>query len=180
MEIIKTPLSGLLIIKPNVFFDQRGYFFEDYNAKRFQEHGITTCFVQDNQSFSQKGVVRGLHFQRPPFAQDKLVRVVKGSVLDVAVDIRKNSETYGMHHAVLLSGDNFLQFYIPQGFAHGFVALEDDTIFAYKCSNYYNKPSEDSIRFDDPTLDIDWKTDISLISDKDKVGKFFADFISEF
>ena len=180
MEIIKTDIEGLILIKPKVFFDERGYFFEDYNEKRFKEAGITDVFVQDNQSFSKKGVIRGLHFQCPPFAQSKLVRVIKGRALDVAVDIRKGSPTYGKHHSVELSGDNFLQFYIPTGFAHGFVALEDDTIFAYKCGEFYNKASEASILFNDSDLNIDWKTDPSVISEKDMVGVRFKDFKSPF
>jgi dTDP-4-dehydrorhamnose 3,5-epimerase len=180
MEIIKTEIEGLLLIKPDVYYDERGYFFENYNEKRFHDAGITDVFVQDNQSFSKKGVIRGLHFQCPPFAQSKLVRVIKGRVLDVAVDIRKGSPTYGQHHSVELSGDNFWQFYIPAGFAHGFVALEDDTIFAYKCGAFYNKASEASILFNDPDLNIDWKTDPSLISEKDLVGIRFKDFNSPF
>lgn len=180
MEIIKTNIEGLLVIKPDVYFDERGYFFENFNEKRFNDLGITDHFVQDNQSFSKKGVIRGLHFQCPPFAQSKLVRVIQGRVLDVAVDIRKGSPTYGQHFAVELTGDNFLQFYIPTGFAHGFVALEDDTIFAYKCGAFYNKASEASIRFNDPDLNIDWKTDPSIISEKDLVGVSFKDFNSPF
>lgn len=180
MEIIKTEIEGLLLVKPDVYYDERGYFFENYNEKRFREAGITDVFVQDNQSFSKKAVIRGLHFQCPPYAQSKLVRVIKGRVLDVAVDIRKGSPTYGKHHAVELSDDNFMQFYIPTGFAHGFVALEDDTIFAYKCGEFYNKASEASILFNDPDLNIDWKTDPSVISGKDLVGVRFKDFISPF
>lgn len=180
MEIIKPNIEGLLVIKPDVYFDERGYFFENFNEKRFNDLGITDHFVQDNQSFSKKGVIRGLHFQCPPFAQSKLVRVIQGRVLDVAVDIRKGSSTYGQHFAVELTGDNFLQFYIPTGFAHGFVALEDDTIFAYKCGAFYNKASEASIRFNDPDLNIDWKTDPSIISEKDLVGVSFKDFNSPF
>lgn len=180
MEIIKPNIEGLLVIKPDVYFDERGYFFENFNEKRFNDLGITDHFVQDNQSFSKKGVIRGLHFQCPPFAQSKLVRVIQGRVLDVAVDIRKGSSTYGQHFAVELTGENFLQFYIPTGFAHGFVALEDDTIFAYKCGEFYNKASEASIRFNDPDLNIDWKTDPSIISEKDLVGVSFKDFNSPF
>ena len=180
MEIIKTEIEGLLLVKPDVYYDERGYFFENYNEKRFREAGITDVFVQDNQSFSKKAVIRGLHFQCPPYAQSKLVRVIKGRVLDVAVDIRKGSPTYGKHHAVELSDDNLMQFYIPTGFAHGFVALEDDTIFAYKCGEFYNKASEASILFNDPDLNIDWKTDPSVISEKDLVGVRFKDFISPF
>lgn len=180
MELIKTPIEGLIVVKPDVFHDERGYFFENYNEKRFKDTGITDNFVQDNQSFSKKGVIRGLHFQKPPYAQSKLVRVIKGRVLDVAVDIRKGSPTYGQHYAVELTGDNFLQFYIPTGFAHGFVALEDNTIFAYKCGAFYNKASEASIRFNDPNLNIDWKTDPSIISEKDLVGVDFKSFDSPF
>ncbi len=180
MEIIKPNIEGLLVIKPDVFFDERGYFFENFNEKRFNDLGIPDHFVQDNQSFSKKGVIRGLHFQCPPYAQPKLVRVIQGRVLDVAVDIRKGSSTYGQHYSVELTGDNFLQFYIPTGFAHGFVALEDDTIFAYKCGAFYNKASEASIRFNDPDLNIDWKTDPSIISEKDLVGVSFKDFNSPF
>lgn len=180
MEIIRPNIEGLLVIKPDVYFDERGYFFENFNEKRFNDLGITDHFVQDNQSFSKKGVIRGLHFQCPPFAQSKLVRVIQGRVLDVAVDIRKGSSTYGQHFAVELTGDNFLQFYIPTGFAHGFAALEDDTIFAYKCGAFYNKASEASIRFNDPDLNIDWKTDPSIISEKDLVGVSFKDFNSPF
>ncbi|MEG1555289.1 MAG: dTDP-4-dehydrorhamnose 3,5-epimerase [Bacteroidales bacterium] len=180
MEIIKTPIEGLLVVKPAVYYDGRGYFFESYNEKRFKENGITDIFVQDNQSLSQQGVVRGLHFQCPPYEQAKLVRVIQGSVLDVAVDIRKKSPTYGKYFSIVLSADNFLQFYIPAGFAHGFVALEENTIFAYKCSQFYNKASEDSIRYDDPLLNIDWKIKASVISDKDLIGHYFKDFISKF
>lgn len=180
MEVIKPNIEGLLVIKPDVYFDERGYFFENFNEKRFNDLGISDHFVQDNQSFSKKGVIRGLHFQCPPFAQSKLVRVIQGRVLDVAVDIRKGSPTYGQHFAVELTGENFLQFYIPTGFAHGFVALEDDTIFAYKCGEFYNKASEASIRFNDPDLNIDWKTDPSIISEKDLVGVSFKDFNSPF
>lgn len=180
MEVIKPNIEGLLVIKPDVYFDERGYIFENFNEKRFNDLGISDHFVQDNQSFSKKGVIRGLHFQCPPFAQSKLVRVIQGRVLDVAVDIRKGSPTYGQHFAVELTGENFLQFYIPTGFAHGFVALEDDTIFAYKCGAFYNKASEASIRFNDPDLNIDWKTDPSIISEKDLVGVSFKNFNSPF
>lgn len=180
MEIITTPIEGLLIIKPKVFHDARGYFFEDYNERNFFEAGIRDKFVQDNQSCSIKGVIRGLHFQCPPYAQSKLVRVIQGRALDVAVDIRKGSPTYGQHFSVELSAENFLQFYISTGFAHGFVALEDQTIFAYKCGEFYNKASEASIKFNDPDLNIDWKTDPSVVSDKDLVGVAFKDFDSPF
>lgn len=180
MNIIKTEIDGLIILEPKIFHDERGYFFESFNEKVFKEAGVIDNFVQDNQSCSQKDVVRGLHFQKPPFAQAKLVRVIQGSVIDFAVDIRRNSPTYGKYVSVLLSGDNFKQFYIPVGFAHGFTALEDNTIFAYKCSNFYNKESEGSIIFNDPILNIDWKTPNPIVSDKDLLASNFADFVSPF
>jgi dTDP-4-dehydrorhamnose 3,5-epimerase len=180
MKIIETPLKGLYVIKPKVFKDERGYFYESYNQKMFQNAGITDIFVQDNQSFSQKNVVRGLHFQSPPFAQAKLVRVIKGAVLDVVVDIRKNSPTYGKHYAIELTEENFLMLYVPVGFAHGFATLEDNTIFAYKCSNFYNKESENTILWNDPDLNINWNFKNPILSEKDKNGKLFRDFISPF
>ena len=180
MEIIKTKIEGLLIIEPTVFKDDRGYFFESYNEQRFKELGITDDFVQDNQSCSQKGVVRGLHFQKPPFAQAKLVRVLRGAVLDFAVDIRKGSPTYGQYVSTLLTADNFRQFYLPTGFAHGFAALEDDTVFAYKCSAFYNKASEGCILFNDKDLNIDWQGENPITSEKDMMGERFADFDSPF
>lgn len=180
MNIITTEIDGLIILEPKVFHDERGYFFESFNEKVFKEAGVLDNFVQDNQSCSQKDVVRGLHFQKPPFAQAKLVRVIRGSVIDFAVDIRKNSPTYGKYVSVLLSGDNFKQFYIPVGFAHGFTALEDNTVFAYKCSDFYNKESEGSIIFNDPLLNIDWKTSNPIVSDKDLLASNFADFVSPF
>ncbi|MDY6325807.1 MAG: dTDP-4-dehydrorhamnose 3,5-epimerase [Bacteroidales bacterium] len=180
MKIIKTEIEGLLIIDPVVFRDDRGYFFESYNIEKMRAAGIEIDFVQDNQSSSMKDVVRGLHFQTPPFAQAKLVRVVKGSVVDVAVDIRKNSPTYGKHVSVLLSADNFRQFYLPEGFAHGFVALEDDTVFSYKCSALYNKESERCIVFNDPDLGIEWNVENPVVSEKDLQGERFAGFSSPF
>lgn len=180
MQTIETPIPGLLILEPRVFLDNRGYFFESYNEKTLENAGIHEHWVQDNQSCSQKGVVRGLHFQKPPFAQAKLVRVLKGAAIDYAVDIRKGSPTYGQYYSVLLTEDNFRQFYIPIGFAHGFVALEDNTLFFYKCSNFYNKESEGSIRFDDPDLYIDWKVQNPLTSEKDMQGPFLKDFDSPF
>ena len=180
MEIIKTPIEGLLIIEPTVFKDDRGYFFESYNEQRFKELGINDNFVQDNQSCSQKNVVRGLHFQKPPYAQAKLVRVLHGAVIDFAVDIRKNSPTYGQYFSTLLTADNFRQFYIPAGFAHGFSALEDNTVFAYKCSNFYNKASEGCILFNDKDLNIDWQTESPITSEKDLLGEPFATFKSPF
>ena len=142
MTVERTLIEGLLIIKPRVFEDPRGYFFESYHQKALQEAGLNENFVQDNQSLSQTGVLRGLHFQAPPHAQGKLVRVVTGAVLDVVVDIRKNSPTYGKHFAIELSEENKTSFWIPEGFAHGFATLRDNTIFQYKCTNYYNKPAE--------------------------------------
>ncbi|MEI6454676.1 MAG: dTDP-4-dehydrorhamnose 3,5-epimerase [bacterium] len=180
MEIIKTPLEGLLIIKPDVFEDERGYFFESYNHARLLKHGLDLRFVQDNESKSKQGVLRGLHFQAPPYDQGKLVRVMRGSVLDVAVDIRKNSSTYGKWESIVLSGQNKWMYWIPSGFAHGFVTLEDDTIFFYKCTNVYNKPSEGSILWSDPDLGIDWGIAEPVISEKDKVSPLFRDFVSPF
>jgi len=180
MEIIKTPLAGLLIIKPDVFEDERGYFFESYNRDKFLAHGIDVTFVQDNESKSRKGVLRGLHFQNPPFDQGKLVRVMRGSVLDVAVDIRKNSPTYGKSSSIVLSGQNKWMYWIPTGFAHGFLTLEDDTIFFYKCTNVYNKESEGAIRWNDPDLGIDWGIGEPVISPKDEVAPMFREFESWF
>jgi len=180
MEIIHTPLEGLLIIKPDVFEDERGYFFESFNLEKFLAAGIDLKFVQDNESMSKKGVLRGLHFQSPPFAQGKLVRVMRGSVLDVAVDIRKDSPTYGKWESVVLSGKNKWMYLIPAGFAHGFVTLEDDTIFFYKCTNVYNKASERSILWNDPVLNIDWGINDPVISDKDKISPVFKGFLSPF
>ena len=180
MEIIKTSIEGLLIIKPDVFKDERGYFFESYNKERFTKEGLTMNFVQDNESKSSKGVLRGLHFQKPPYAQGKLVRVVKGSVMDVAVDLRKDSPTYGKWESVVLSEDNKLLFWIPEGFAHGFVTLEDDTIFNYKCTNVYNKESEGSLLWNDPDINIDWNIENPILSEKDKVSPLFKNFETPF
>jgi len=181
MQIIYTPIEGLVILEPRIFHDTRGYFYESYNQQKMSELGIDTIFVQDNQSYSQKGVIRGLHFQRPPFAQAKLVRVIKGKVLDVAVDIRKGSPTYGQHYSVLLTGDNHRQFFIPEGFAHGFVALEDNSIFTYKCSQFYHKEAEMSIRYNDPILNIDWGLDETpIMTEKDLCGVLFDQFNTPF
>jgi len=180
MKIIETPLKGLLIIEPQVFKDERGYFYESYNQEKFFKAGITDVFVQDNQSLSQKNVVRGLHFQHPPYAQAKLVRVIKGSVYDVVVDLRKDSPTYGQSFGIELTEENFLMLYVPIGFAHGFATLQDNTIFAYKCSAFYNKASEDTILWNDPTLNIDWKVQNPILSEKDKQGKLFQHFQSPF
>ena len=180
MNFKKTEIEGLIIIEPRVFEDDRGHFFESYNKNEFSENNINTDFVQDNQSLSQKGVLRGLHFQTPPFAQAKLIRVISGSVLDVAVDIRKESQTYGKHHKVILSATNKKMFFIPEGFAHGFLTLEDNTIFSYKCSNFYHTPSENSILWNDKNLNIDWNFDTPLLSEKDKEAQSFNNFITPF
>jgi dTDP-4-dehydrorhamnose 3,5-epimerase len=180
LEIIKTKLEGLLIIRPRVFEDDRGYFFESFRLDKMREFGIDLDFVQDNESKSQKDVLRGLHFQNPPFEQGKLVRVVKGAVLDVAVDIRKDSGTYGEWLSQELTEENKSMLWIPPGFAHGFLTLQNDTIFQYKCTNYYNKDSEGSIRWDDPTLKIKWDVVNPAVSDKDQDAPSFKDFSSKF
>ena len=180
MEIIETKIKDLLIIKPDVFTDDRGYFFESYNKERFEKYGLEMNFVQDNESQSMKGVLRGLHFQKPPFAQGKLVRVVKGAVRDVVVDLRKDSPTYGHWESVILTEGNKLMYWIPEGFAHGFVCLEDHSVFTYKCTNVYNKTSEGSIRWNDPDLNIDWEIENPILSEKDKVSPMFRDFVSPF
>lgn len=180
MEIVRTPLEGLLIIKPDVFEDERGYFFESYNHEKFLDHGIGADFVQDNESKSRKGVLRGLHFQNPPFAQGKLVRVMQGAVLDVAVDIRKGSPTYGKWSSIVLSGQNKWMYWIPAGFAHGFLTLEDGTIFFYKCTSKYHRESEGAIRWNDPDLDIDWGLADPLVSPKDRVAPLFRELTSNF
>ena len=180
MNITKTDIQGLIIIEPQIFKDSRGTFFESWNAKKFKQLGINEDFVQDNQSVSSKGVLRGLHFQNPPYAQAKLVRVLKGSVLDIAVDLRKNSTTYGKHVSVILSEENNKSFFIPKGFAHGFLSLEDNTVFNYKCSDYYNKDSEGSLLWNDEDLKIDWQIDNPLISEKDLQADFFKNFKTKF
>ncbi|MES2593377.1 MAG: dTDP-4-dehydrorhamnose 3,5-epimerase [Bacteroidota bacterium] len=180
MQVTTTPLSGLLIIQPKVFADDRGYFYESYNKPLFKQHGIDAEFVQDNQSLSQTGVLRGMHFQNEPYAQGKLVRVIKGAILDVVVDIRKNSATYGQYFALELNEGNKTMLWIPPGFAHGFLTLENDTIFSYKCSNYYNKASEGCILWNDSDVGINWGITNPVLSDKDKEGTPFKDFKSLF
>lgn len=180
MNIKKTPLKDCFILEPAVFGDGRGYFFESFNKKKFKKlTGLNIDFVQDNESFSNRGVIRGLHFQTGEWAQAKLVRVIRGKVLDVAVDIRKNSPTYGKHFSIELSGENKLQLFIPRGFAHGFSVLENDTIFSYKCDNYYNKESEGGIVYNDAKLSINWElnNDNISISDKDKLLPSFNEVI---
>ena len=180
MEVKSTPIPDLYIIQPKVFEDDRGYFFESYSKAEFTKHGIDADFVQDNQSLSQKGVLRGLHFQNPPFAQGKLVRAIKGGIFDVAVDLRKASPTYGEHFDIELTEKNKTMLWIPPGFAHGFLTLEDNTIFSYKCSNIYNKESEGSIIWNDHTLSIKWGINNPILSEKDKTGPLFKDFKSMF
>jgi dTDP-4-dehydrorhamnose 3,5-epimerase len=180
MKVEETFIEGLKVITPQVFFDKRGYFYESYNEKTFKENGLDMVFVQDNESKSDKNVLRGLHFQKPPFSQGKLIRVIKGGVMDVVVDLRKNSKTYGQHYKLILSEENKLMFYIPEGFAHGFLTLEDNTIFSYKCTNFYNKASEGGIMWNDKTLKINWNIINPIISDKDTMNESFIDFNSPF
>lgn len=170
MNIIKTEIDGVVIIEPRLFKDDRGYFFESYSEKDFNAQVREIKFVQDNESKSSYGVLRGLHFQKPPYAQSKLVRVIKGAVLDVAVDIRKGSPTFGKHVAVELTEDNHRQFFIPRGFAHGFSVLTPEVIFQYKCDNFYAPQSEGALAWDDPNLGIDWciPSDKIILSEKDK------------
>ena len=170
MKVIDAGLEGLKIVDPDVFGDARGWFCEQYNAARYKAAGITADFVQDNESLSSKGVVRGLHWQAAPHTQAKLVRVIRGAAWDVAVDIRKGSPTFGKHVSVVLSGENRKQFFIPRGFAHGFIVLEDDTLFSYKCDNLYCAAADRGMRFDDPALGIEWpKVDVELrLSEKDR------------
>ncbi|MBD5261938.1 MAG: dTDP-4-dehydrorhamnose 3,5-epimerase [Bacteroides sp.] len=182
MNIIKKNIEGVVIIEPRIFKDARGYFFESYNKQEFDEKVAKVDFVQDNESCSTYGVMRGLHFQRPPFAQAKLVRCVKGAVLDVAVDIRKGSPTYGQHVAVELTEDNHRQFFIPRGFAHGFAVLSDIAVFQYKCDNYYHPEANGGIYILDESLGIDWGIDSSktILSEKDLKHCLFKDFDSPF
>ena len=180
MEILKTPIEGLLVINPKIFGDDRGYFFESWSEESFAKNGLDLDFVQDNQSLSSKGVLRGLHFQNPPFGQGKLVRVIKGAVLDVVVDIRKESTTYGQYFSIELNEENKTIFWIPPGFAHGFITLEDDTIFTYKCTGVYNSASEEALLWSDKDLNIDWGTIKPLVSDKDLVAGSFKNFKSQF
>ncbi len=182
MEVIKTDIEGVVILKPHVFNDSRGYFFESYSKKIFDSLVREINFVQDNESCSSKGVMRGLHFQRPPFTQSKLVRCVRGAVLDVAVDIRKGSPTYGRHVAVELTEENHLQFFVPRGFAHGFAVLSETAVFQYKCDNYYHPEADGGISILDNSLGIDWKTDPAgaILSEKDLRSPMLADFDSPF
>ena len=182
MEVIKTDIEGVVIIEPRIFKDARGYFFESYSKKEFDEKVAPVEFVQDNESCSSRGVMRGLHFQRPPYAQAKLVRCVKGRVLDVAVDIRKGSPTYGKHVAVELTEDNHRQFFIPRGFAHGFAVLSDVAVFQYKCDNYYHPEADGGISILDDSLGIDWGISLeeAILSEKDRKHPLLAGFDSPF
>lgn len=184
MNIIETPIQDLLVFDPKIWKDSRGYFYESFSQRVFEQAGIDVNFVQDNQSFSQKGTLRGMHAQANPFAQGKLVRVIQGKVVDVAVDIRKNSATYGQHFAIELSADNHKQLWVPPGFLHGFLTLENDTIFAYKVTNYYDKDSEIGVMYNDPALNIDWAAYLDpsdfLLSDKDLILSDFASLKSPF
>lgn len=176
----KVKIPGLLILEPAVFSDERGFFIETYSRDRYREAGIEAAFVQDNLSVSRRGVVRGLHYQAPPFAQGKLVSVLRGRVLDVAVDIRAGSPTYGQHVAVELSADNHRQFWIPAGFAHGFVSLEEDTLFAYKCTAPYSKEHDRGIRWNDPVVGIDWGIGDPIVSEKDRAHPLLSEIAQEF
>ena len=180
MKITTTPIDGLLVIEPQIFKDSRGYFFESYNQDKMKAAGIVLSFVQDNQSLSQMGAVRGLHFQAAPFEQGKLVRVVAGAVRDVVVDIRKNSPTYGQHFSIDLSAENQLMFWIPPGFAHGFETLENNTVFLYKCTNMYDKNSEGGLLWNDPAIGIKWQTSDAIVSEKDQILPLLKDFVSPF
>ena len=182
MEVIETAIDGVVIIEPKVFKDQRGYFFESFSQREFEAKVRKINFVQDNESMSSYGVMRGLHFQRPPYTQSKLVRCVRGKVLDVAVDIRKGSPTYGQHVAVELSEDNHRQFFVPRGFAHGFAVLTDTAVFQYKCDNFYAPQADGGISIKDESLGIDWKipTDMAILSEKDTLHSCLKDFDSPF
>ncbi|OJV86533.1 MAG: dTDP-4-dehydrorhamnose 3,5-epimerase [Bacteroidia bacterium 44-10] len=177
MNIIKTKIEGIVIMEPKIYGDSRGYFFESFSEEWFQQNVCNTHFIQDNESKSRYGVLRGLHFQKPPHTQSKLIRVIKGVVLDVAVDIRKGSPTFGQYVSILLTEENKIQCFIPRGFAHGFVALSEEAVFQYKCDNYYAPQSEGAIAFNDPDLAINWQIDHSdiLLSEKDKKHPFLKD-----
>ena len=181
MKITPLDIPDVILLKPNLYEDERGFFYESFNQRDFIEAtGASLNFVQDNHSKSKKGVLRGLHFQRPPYDQGKLVRVMHGAVLDVAVDLRRSSATYGEWVSVELNHENKWMYWIPPGFAHGFVTLEDNTVFFYKCTKVYNKESEGSIYWNDPDLNIDWKVDNPILSEKDMNGPSFKDFVTPF
>lgn len=182
MKLEQTYIKNLVIITPDVFEDDRGFFFESYNKNKLKSLGIGVDFVQDNQSFSQRGTLRGLHYQNPPYAQAKLIRVIQGEIMDVSLDLRKDSPTYGQHFGIKLTAENKKQLLVPQGFAHGFSVLSETAVVLYKCDQFYNKASEGGIRFDDPTLNIDWGMDLkeAIVSEKDLVLPDFANCNSEF
>jgi len=182
MKIEETFIKDLVVVEPTVFGDERGYFFESYSKTKFEDLGINIDFVQDNQSFSKKGTLRGLHYQNPPFAQTKLVRVLEGEIIDVAVDLRKYSPTYGKAFSVLLSAENKKQLLVPQGFAHGFSVISETASVMYKCDQFYNKASEGGIKFDDPSLNIDWGMDLkdAIVSEKDQILPFIENCNSLF
>ena len=182
INVIQTEIPGVVIIEPKIFGDERGYFYESYSQRDFEEKVAKVNFVQDNQSFSHYGVLRGLHFQNPPYTQSKLVRVIQGKVVDVAVDIRKSSPTYGKYVAVELTGENYRQFFIPKGFAHGFVVLSETALFQYKCDEFYHPEAEGAIMWDDPDINIDWRipTGEIALSAKDARHKYLKDFVSPF
>ncbi len=182
MNIEQTDIKDLVLLTPAVFNDERGYFFEAFNKKKLADLGIHIDFIQDNQSFSKKGTLRGLHYQNPPFAQTKLVRVLEGEIMDVAVDLRKDSPTFGKQYSILLSAENKKQLLIPKGFAHGFSVLSETAVVLYKCDQYYNKESEGGIRYNDATLNIDWGMDLkeAIVSAKDFVLPDFINCNSEF
>lgn len=182
MNIEPTFIKNLVVLTPTIFEDERGYFFEAYNKSKFADLGIPIDFVQDNQSFSKRGTLRGLHYQNPPFAQTKLVRVLQGEIMDVSIDLRKDSPTFGKHFGIVLSAENKKQLLVPQGFAHGFSVLSETAVVLYKCDHYYNKQSEGGIRYDDAALNIDWGMDLkqAIVSEKDVVLPDFANCYSQF
>jgi len=182
MNIEKTFIKDLVVIIPAVFADERGYFFEAYNRSKFEDLGVQIDFVQDNQSFSKKATLRGLHYQNPPFAQTKLVRVLEGEIMDVVIDLRKDSSTFGKHFGIVLSAENNKQLLVPQGFAHGFSVLSETAVVLYKCDQYYNKGSEGGIRYDDATLNIDWGMDLAaaIVSEKDVLLPNFENCNAQF
>ena len=182
MNIEQTAILDLIVLTPSVFEDERGYFFESYNKSKLEVLGIQIDFLQDNQSFSIRGTLRGLHYQNPPFAQTKLVRVLQGEIMDIAVDLREESPTYGKYFGIVLSSENKKQLLVPQGFAHGFSVLSETAVVSYKCDQYYDKQSEGGIRFDDATLNIDWGMDLAttIVSEKDMILPDFATCNSQF
>ena len=185
MNVTETKIKDIFILEPRIFIDARGWFMESFNQNNFAQIFIrrgleTPQFVQDNHSVSHKGVLRGLHYQSEPYAQGKLIRVLQGSVLDVVVDIRLSSLTYGQHFKIKLDSIDFKMLYVPEGFAHGFATLEDNTVFSYKCTNFYNRDSEDCIYWNDPDLKIDWSINEPILSEKDQHGKKFSSFVSKF